>query len=150
MAYIYTCNICGRQYTVYEEGNFICDCGDRFHYPSATSAITSNYVATAPKFIDSSSRSVKRQIQFNNHFRPHIKKVRIEDCPLAKASLICALLSLPFFGILAIPALLIGFAARIMISDPRYRYAGDGTAIAGIIVATISLSGWGVWLITTL
>ena len=108
MAYIYTCTICGRQYSVYEEDDYICDCGNRFHYPSATSSITASYAATAPLFIDSSSRSLKRHIQYNDYFRPHIKKVHIENCPLAKASLICALLSLPFFGILALPALLLG------------------------------------------
>ena len=150
MAFIYTCQQCSKQYTVYEEGDYICDCGDRFHYPSATSSITANYVATAPLFLDSSSRSVKRHIQFNRSFRPHITKVKIEDCPLAKASLICAFLSLPFFGILALPALLLGFAARMMISNPKYRYTGDGVAIAGIIIATISISAWGMWLITAL
>ena len=150
MAFIYTCQQCGKQYTVYEEGDYICDCGTRFHYPSATSSITANYIATAPLFIDSSSRSLKRHIKFNQNPRHHIKKVKVEDCPLAKISLICAFLSLPFFGILAIPALLLGFAARIMISNPKYRYTGDGVAIAGIVVATISLSAWGVWLITAL
>ena len=148
MAYIYTCTVCGRQYSVYEESDYICDCGDRFHYPSATSSITANYATTALQFIDTSSGSLKRHIQYNNHFRPHIKKVNIEDCPLAKASLICALLSLPLFGILALPSLILGFAARIMIGNPRYRYTGDGIAIAGIIVSTISLSAWGVWLLT--
>ncbi len=150
MTFIYTCQQCGKQYTVYEEGDYICDCGDRFHYPSAISNLTTNYTATAPLFLDSSSRSVKRHIQFKHSLRPHITKVQIKDCPLAKASLICAFLSLPFFGILAIPALLLGFAARIMISNPRYRYTGDGVAIAALIIATISLSGWGMWLLKTL
>jgi hypothetical protein len=143
MGYIYTCQQCGKQYTVYEEGDYICNCGDRFHYPSATSSITANYIAEAPAFLDSSSRSIKRQIHYNRSFRPYITKVPIEDCPLAKASLICALLSLPFFGILALPSLLLGFSARVMISNPNPRYTGDGIAVAGIIIATISSPAWG-------
>ena len=150
MGFIYTCHQCGKQYTVYEEGDYICDCGDLFHFPAATSSITANYVATAPVFLDSSSRSVKKHIRYKRSFRPHIVHAKIEDCPLAKASLICAFLSLPFFGILALPALILGFAARMMISNPKYRYTGDGVAIAGIIIATVSLSVWGVWLVKAL
>ena len=146
MEFIYTCQQCGKQYTIYEEGDYICGCGNRFHYPSATSCITANYVATPPVFIGSETGSFKKHIQFHQD----IRDAQIEDCPLAKISLICAFLSIPFFGILAIPALILGFAARMMISTPKYRYTGDGIAIAGIVIATISLSAWGIWLMTSL
>jgi len=36
----------------------------------------------------------------------------------------------------------------LMIANPRYRYTGDGTAVAGIIVATLSLAAWSVWFIS--
>ena len=150
MAFIYTCQQCGKQYTIYEEGDYICGCGSRFHYPSATSNITANYTATAPIFIGSSTGSFKRHIQFHQDIRPNATTTQVEDCPLAKISLICAFLSIPFFGILAIPALILGLAARMMISTPKYRYTGDGIAIAGIVIATTSLSAWGIWLLTSL
>ena len=150
MDYIYTCQNCGKQYTVYEEGDYICDCGTQFHYPVATSSITAEYTATMPQFLDSSSRSVRRHIHYNRHHTSTHRHLKIKDCPLAKASLIAALLSLPFFGITALPALLLGIAARIMISNPKYRYTGDGMAIAGMIVATISIASWGVWLLMSL
>jgi predicted amidohydrolase len=69
-----------------------------------------------------------------------------DECPLAQASLLCALLSVPFFGVLAFPALILGFAARSMIANPKYRYTGDGVAGAGIIIATISLAAGAVGL----
>ena len=76
--------------------------------------------------------------------------MRKKQCPLATVSLIMAVLSIPLFGVLALPALVLGVAARIMISDRRYCYYGDGTAVAGIIIATLALAGWGFWLFTVI
>jgi hypothetical protein len=56
-------------------------------------------------------------------------------------------LSIPFFAIPAIPALIFGFAARMLIASPKNHYKGDAIAIAGIALATVSLSAWGMWLI---
>ena len=144
MAYIYTCEECGRQYTVYQNGEYICDCGAVFEYPVATSGAKSNYAAIAPVFTDSSSRWVKKNSFISRHGARAL--LRKKQCPLATVSLIMAVLSVPLFGVFALPALIFGVAARILIADRKYRYYGDGTAVAGIIIATLSLAGWGVWL----
>ena len=142
----YRCTSCGREYSVSVEGDYLCECGVQFHYPSAASAKSANYAVAAPQYIDSSSRSVKRHVRFARNSLVRSKRLPSVDCPLSKASLICAFLSLPFFGITAIPGLLLGFGARVMISNPKYRYKGDGVAIAGIVLSTLSLCLWGVWL----
>ena len=149
MSRLYTCPFCGRQYSIYQEGDYICDCGSRFHHPGVMepSVKSAGYTAAMPMYIDSSSRSVKRHTRHNRRMRPRKARIKNIDCPLAKASLICAVLSIPFFGIPAIPALLFGFAARMLIASLKNHYKGDGVAIAGIAVATVSLSGWGMWLL---
>ena len=148
MAYIYTCQDCGRQYTVYQDGEYVCDCGGVFQYPVATSGSKAGYATTAPVFIDSSSRSVRK----GNYIKRRVGRslLRKKQCPLATVSLIMAVLSIPLFGVLALPALVLGVAARIMIADRRYCYYGDGTAVAGIILATLALAGWGFWLFTVI
>jgi len=145
MAYVYTCGGCGRQYTVYEEGEYICDCGTRYRYPAVMES-KARYAEVGPVLMDSSSHSFKRARHSRRSF--HHRHVGAAECPMAKASLLCAILSIPFFGILAPPALIFGFAARLMIANPRYRYTGDGMAVAGIIVATLSLAAWSVWFIS--
>ena len=143
MAYIHTCQSCGRQYTVYKEGSYICDCGALYQYP-AISAPKAKYAATAPVCIDASSRSFKRSERHGRNAY-HLHRIRVEECPLAKASLVCAILSIPFFGLLALPALIFGFGARVMIASPKYHYVGNGTATAGIVVATLSVAAWAVY-----
>ncbi|MCK5844423.1 MAG: DUF4190 domain-containing protein [Victivallales bacterium] len=143
MAYIYTCQECGRQYTVYQDGEYVCDCGDIFQYPVATSGEKAGYATTAPIFIDSSSRGVRRDSYISR--RSGRSLLRKKQCPLATVSLLLAVLSVPLFGVFALPALIFGVAARIMIADRRYSYYGDGTAVAGIVIATLALAGWSVW-----
>ncbi len=148
MAYIHTCQNCGRQYTVYKEGAYICDCGALYQYP-AISAPKARYAATAPVCLDASSRSFKRSERSRREFyHPH--HLRVEECPLAKASLLCAILSIPFFGLPALPGLVFGFGARVMIANPKYHYIGNGTATAGIVVSTISITVWAACLILAL
>ena len=144
----YRCPNCGREYTVAFEGDYICECGVCFHFPAAAPVGSANYALTVPGYLDSSSRSVRRHMRYarNSNVGRMKKMPALVDCPLGKASLICAFLSLPFFGIPAIPGLILGFAARIMISNPKYRYKGDGIAVAGIITSIISLSLWAVLL----
>ncbi|NOY75875.1 MAG: DUF4190 domain-containing protein [Kiritimatiellaeota bacterium] len=143
MAYIYTCQECGRQYSVYQDGEYVCDCGCLFEYPVATAGANAGYATAAPVFIDSSSRGVKRDSYIAHRGgRALLKK---KQCPLATVSLIMAVLSIPLFGVLALPALIFGVAARIMIADRRFRYYGDGTAVAGIVIATFAIAGWAVW-----
>lgn len=147
MAYIFTCQYCNRQYSVYEEGNYVCACGNQFHYPAAVATLQANFTLAEPIYTDSSSKSVKRSTIYHCSSHRSRSIFRTKECPLAKISLICACLSLLFFGILAIPALIMGFAARIMIADKSFHYTGDNIALAAIIISTISFSCWGVWLI---
>jgi len=73
-------------------------------------------------------------------------KLPSKECPIARGALIFAILSIVSFGLLAPPALIMGFAARNMIADKRYRYSGDGLAVTAIIISTISMICWGFWL----
>ena len=145
MAYIHTCPKCSKQYTVYYDGEYICDCGECFEYPARSKHSKRKYRQTMPTYLDSSSRSMIRKSRHVYH-RNWSGKMPTNDCPVAKGALIFAILSLVSFGILAPPALIMGFAARNLIADKRYRYTGDGLAIAAIIIGTISLICWGVWL----
>jgi hypothetical protein len=150
MAYIYSCGNCNAQYTVYEEGDYVCKCGNTFHYPVMAPVMQSNLSATDAVYMDSSSRSMKRSTKYHNIHSRAYSFTGGSECPLARGSLICAVLSLLFFGILAPPALIMGFAARVMIADKRYHYTGDSVALSGIIIATISFSAWGIWFISLL
>ena len=150
MAYIYTCQCCTKQYTVYEEGDYVCNCGRQFHYPAVAPALHANLTVAEPIYMDSSSKSVKRSIKYHYNNTKSRGIARTFECPLARGSLICAVLSLPFFGVLAPPALIMGFAARMMIADKSYHYTGDLVALTAIIIATISFSAWGIWFITLL
>ncbi len=149
MSYIYTCQKCSKQYMVDEEGEYICGCGRVFHYPSASSSWKAHLSGSAASFADSSSASIIRTGTHTNR-RHHRHSHQLSECPLAKSSLICALLSILFFGVLAPPALIMGFAARMMIADKSYHYSGENLALWGIAIATISLSVWTVWFITLL
>lgn len=148
MAYIYTCQHCSKQYTVYEEGDYVCECGSQFHYPAVAAALQANLTVADPIFMDSSSKSIKRNTKYIYHNTRSRGIAKTTECPLAKGSLICGVLSLLFFGVLAPPALIMGFAARMMIADKRYHYSGDNIALTGIIIATISFSCWAVWFIS--
>jgi len=55
---------------------------------------------------------------------------------------------LVFFGITSLPALILGFAARMMIADPYYNYKGEGMALGGIILAILGCIGWGLWFLS--
>ncbi|MBN1863866.1 MAG: DUF4190 domain-containing protein [Victivallales bacterium] len=150
MSYIYTCQHCSKQYMVDEDGEYLCECGRVFHYPMASSSFKAHLSGLAPSYADSSSAGIRRAglrprgRRHNRHFQ------HLSECPLAKSSLICAVLSIFFFGVLAPPALIMGFAARMMIADKSYHYSGDDLALWGIAIATISLSAWSVWFITLL
>ena len=146
MAYIYTCQYCSKQYTVYEDGDYVCECGGSFHYP-ATPTLQANLTVADPVYIDSSSKSVKRSTKYHYSSKGISKHT---ECPLARGSLICAVLSVLFFGVLAPPALIMGFAARMMIADKRYHYTGDTIALSGIVIATVSFAAWSVWFISLL
>ena len=150
MAYIYTCQHCNKQYTVYAEGDYVCGCGNLFHYPAGMPVSQANLTIAEPIYIDSSSKSLKRNTKYHYNGTHSRGIAKTTECPLAKGSLICAVLSLIFFGVLAPPALIMGFAARLMISDRRYHYTGDNIALTGIVIATLSFTAWGVWFITLL
>lgn len=148
--YIFTCQYCNKKYTVHTEGEYICECGHIFRYPAAAPVLQANLMTADPTYIDSSSKSLKRNVKYHYSSTQSRAFSKTTECPLAKGSLICAILSLFFFGILAPPALIMGFAARLMIADRRYHYSGDNIALAGILVATLSFAAWGTWLITLL
>ena len=150
MAYIYTCRYCRQQYTVYEDGDYVCECGSSFHYPVAAPVLRANFTVAEPVYIDSSSKSVKKNTKYHYSNIGSKGIAKQTECPLAKGSLICAVLSVLFFGILAPPALIMGFAARMMIADKRYHYTGDTIALSGIVIGTLSFAAWSVWFISLL
>ena len=150
MAYIYSCQYCQKQYTVYAEGDYVCECGNLFRYPAAAPVLQAHLTTVEPAYIDSSSKSLKRSTKYHYSSTQSRGGAKTTECPLAKGSLICAILSLFFFGILAPPALIMGFAARLMIADRQYHYTGDNIALIGIVIATLSFAAWGIWLISLL
>ena len=140
MAYIHTCKYCSKQYTVYYDGEYICECGAVFQYP-VNPKKERHHHSLSTYYMDSPSRSIKRRTK--THYSH--KLMLVEECPLAKGAFIMALLSVFSFALLAPPALILAFAARTMISDKRYHYTGDNIAIAAIIISLISLICWGMW-----
>jgi len=142
MSYIHTCPNCSKQYTVYYDGEYICECGSTFEYPKISKKKKQRH-SPSTYYMDSPSRSIVRKTRSRYAYN----NVLVEECPLAKGAFIMALLSVVSFGLLAPPALILGFAARTMIADKRYRYTGDNLAIGAIIISTISMICWGMWLL---
>jgi hypothetical protein len=144
MASVYTCPYCHRRYTIYRDGDYLCDCGRVFFYPPLLASEKANFIALNPAFVDSSSQSVKRTSPPDSRRRSH----RAQDCPLARASLICGIVGLLFFGITSLPGVILGIAAKLMIADPYYNYKGDHLAMLGVITSLLGAIVWGVWFIS--
>jgi len=142
MASIYTCPYCRRRYTIYHEGDYLCDCGRIFFYPPLLASEKANFVTLSPTYLDSASKSVRRTFRASDSAR---RRAGGRDCPLARASLICGILGLLFFGITSLPGLLLGIAGRIMIADPYYHYRGEGMALTGIVLSVVGAIAWSVW-----
>lgn len=147
---IYTCPYCLRSYSVEREGDYMCDCGRHFFYPPMQSSKSSKYTCTAPVYIDSTSKSVRKKSNLNMGRKGCSRSRTGEDCPLARASLVCGVTGLIFFGILSIPALILGFAAAILIADPFYNYRGNWMAVSGILMGLVGTITWGGWLVSLL
>ncbi len=143
MREVYTCPSCRRQYTVEYEGDYLCECGLAFHYPETRPFPSSNMaVAAMPHAHDSASRSMRKSTRFHRAQTRSgkIRKSRI-DCPLARASLICGILGVIFFGLLSVPAFILGMTASCMIARSN-RYKGAGLAIAGLILGIFGCVIW--------
>ena len=139
-----------KSYTVAQEGDYLCDCGRQFFYPPMGSTRTSKYSCAEPVFVDSSSGSIKKNVRYNFGRRNPLRSGTGETCPLAKASLISGILGLILFGVPSIPALILGFSAIMLISDPFYNYKGTWMAVSGIFLGLIGAAGWGLWVVTLL
>ena len=109
---IYTCPYCLRSYSVEREGDYMCDCGRHFFYPPMQSSKSAKYSVSAPVYIDSSSKSVRKKTNVNVGRKSRTKGGSGEDCPLARVALVCGIIGIIFFGILSIPALILGVSAR--------------------------------------
>jgi hypothetical protein len=66
-----------------------------------------------------------------------------EECFMAKVSFICGILGLVFFGLLSLPALFIGLAAREKIADRKNQMTGMWMAIAGMVSGIVGCIIWG-------
>ncbi|GEM_PF-3673917 len=143
---IYTCPYCLRSYSVEREGDYMCDCGRHFFYPPMQSSKSAKYSVSAPVYIDSSSKSVRKKTNVNVGRKSRTKGGSGEDCPLARVALVCGIIGIIFFGILSIPALILGVSAKIIISDPFYNYRGNYMALGGIILGALGTICWGYWL----
>ncbi len=147
---IYTCPYCMKTYTIVEEGDYLCECGRQFFYPPMCSARSSKYSCTAPVYMDCSSGSVKKRLNYNYGRRSFFKSRTGSRCPLSKASLISGILGLVSFGVLSIPALILGFSALTLISNPFYNYKGVWMAVFGILLGAVGVVGWGLWVYSLL
>ncbi|WP_405732771.1 DUF1707 and DUF4190 domain-containing protein [Streptomyces sp. NBC_00028] len=58
----------------------------------------------------------------------------------AVGAAVCGLLCLPTFGLMGLPAVVLGHAARSEIQ--RSREAGDGLALTGLVLGWLSVGGW--------
>jgi hypothetical protein len=142
MSKVYTCPYCKRKYTVNRPGNYICDCGIQFSYPDQLTENSANYTTAAPTYIDSSSRSVQKHTKFNALSRKKMRYISKGECPFAKASLICGIMGLLFFGLLSLPAVVLGLYAKNMSLNPRTKYRGSGMAIIGILLGIAGAATW--------
>ncbi len=141
MSHIYTCPYCYRQYSVEAPGDYACRCGKKYHFPPYLSSAGPTTVNPAPVYAGYGGGGVHRTFSFSGE-RPPPKKVRTEDmCLISKLSLACGILGIVFFGILSIPALILGLSAELVISNSLCK-RGKGAAIAGIITG---LAGTIIW-----
>lgn len=147
---IYTCPYCMKSYSIAEEGDYLCECGRQFFYPPMSSTRSSKYSCTAPVYLDSSSGSVKKRVNYNYGRRSHFKAKNAKKCPLAGAAFVTGILGLISFGVLSIPALILGFSALTLISNPFYNYRGAWTAVSGILLGLTGVIGWGLWVYSML
>lgn len=67
------------------------------------------------------------------------------DCPYAKLSLVCGVLGLIFFGILSVPALVLGLFARDQILNYHNNYKGAWIALTGIFTGALGIAIWGIF-----
>jgi hypothetical protein len=66
-----------------------------------------------------------------------------EESFMAKASFLCGILGLVFFGLLSLPALFIGIAAREKIADRKNKMTGMWMANFGILAGIAGCIIWG-------
>jgi hypothetical protein len=142
---IYTCPYCMRTYTVAEEGDYLCECGRQFFYPPMGSARSLKYSCAEPVYLDSSSGSIRKKVRYNYGRLTRSRSKTRKCCPLARVSLISGIIGLLSFGILSIPALVLGFSAMNLISNPFYDYKGRWMAVSGILLGLVGATGWGLW-----
>jgi len=139
-----------RSFTVAREGDYLCECGRQFFYPPMCSTRVSKYSCAAPVYLDSSSGSVRKRLKYSYGRRSYFRSGSGEDCPLARASLISGILGLISFGVLSVPALILGFSAITLISSPFYNYKGTWMAVSGMLLGLAGIAGWGLWVFSLL
>lgn len=146
MGNIFTCPYCNNKYTVHKIGNYICECGVRFDYPELLSLISEHHTPVAPQYIDTSSRSVNKDVSFDINGILNTKKMSPQydrECPLAHLSVVCGLWGFFLFGILSLPALFMGISAFIITAFSGNKYKGYMKAFTGTLIAITGCFMWG-------
>jgi hypothetical protein len=139
-----------RTYTVTEAGDYLCDCGLQFSYPPRDSAMSLNHSSVATSYSDFHNGVIRESGKYICGRKGRSMLVDRKNCPLAKASLISGIIGLVSFGILSIPALILGFSATMLISNPFNNYKGNWMAVWGILLGFVGTAGWGLWVVTLL
>lgn len=146
MENIFTCPYCKNKYTLHKIGSYICECGMRFDYPELISMISEHHTPVPPQYIDTSSKSVTKDISFNVNCILNTKKpnsLNSRECPLAQLSLIYSLWGLFLFGILSLPALFMGISAFIITAFSGNKYQGYMKSMLGSFIAIVGCFTWG-------
>lgn len=82
MPSIYTCPTCRRRYTIYHDGDYICECGNVFSHPPILSAEKACFIPVS---------TISRPC----------RKIRTGSLPVKRengfAGMLCRLLSMPLF-----------------------------------------------------
>jgi len=118
----------------------------RFDYPELVSLISEHHTPVAPQYIDTSSKSVTKNVSFDVNCILNTKKLnprQDRECPLAHLSLIYSLWGLFLFGILSLPALFMGISAFIITAFSGNRYRGYMKSLAGSLIAVAGCFVWG-------
>ncbi len=134
MKEIYTCPECGHRYTVSMPGNYICDCGHRFDYPSWGESFKANYAASpAISPFSANTSHLNRSIHVPEHCKISWLKHRTRRlCPMSQLSLFLGFLSLATVGLFSLPAIWAALKAEKQILNPSNNYCGRAMALSAL------------------
>ncbi len=114
-------------------------------YKAQTHAELQMLVADLPQGPVPQAQFVPQRPMVPATFMPMQMPVPVTTNGSATGSLVCGLMTLPTWGLTAIPAVILGHKARAEIRRTGER--GDGQAITGLVLGWLAIGGWTLFLL---